>query len=567
MAWYRYLLLSVCIMTLSATTTGRRGATESSIQTKKRSVGPVADCTGEIQDIGIALKNCYALCEGYEEPKQGVSVDIYTSDAKGPGVTSCSKIRLSQTYTKTWTFSTIDGEIRREVLPVTIDECKKEKETKCPLGNCDTRGPNRLEPEYHYASDTIVSATILELFTAESVIFFDNGKEMITPMGTTIKVESQAGVAQYDNKVFLWDKIETMTSCPYKSVGIYGCDQFDEGDEMFYACAGGGITVTPLKKREPIHKKLCPNTFVSEEGFLYGLNTDNPKGSKTGRLAINVVSDTAETADAAYLRHKIQLIATKLDSDLCYTQCEVMSLESRASNKTSHLMRIGHKNYLAYSNGSASECYPLHGCRLAQPSVFCGSPTRVGLVCNGISRLWNPLHPYLISGRVCPRPGEVENLTFSLGSTMYNVDNKLEIEVPKSELHGVYQSEFLRYHNSRSTLNVVELDTMGNEWRGSKEFRHEIKQATNRVINAPHVSVGSWVMSSFSSVGAVIHSIEAILGLGLVVIVLIATISMMMKIYNVMGGPKRAERRLRTLNAMEAPEYQLVEQPRMSWME
>nr|QBS46642.1 glycoprotein [Raspberry vein chlorosis virus] len=560
------IFLSLYIMMISATVSGRKGATETSIQLEKKSVGPIADCTGGIKDIGVELKNCYSLCEGYEEPKQGVSVAIYTSDAKGPSVTSCSKIRLTQTFTRTWTFSTVYGDVRRETLPVTIDECKKEKEIKCPLGNCDTRGPNTLEPEYHYASDTVVSATLLELFTTESVLFFANGKEMITPMGTTIKIESQSGIAQHDNKVFIWDKTESLTKCPYQVVGVYGCDQFDEGDEMFYACAGGGITVTPLKKREPVHKDLCPNTYLSEEGFLYGLDTSNPKGSKTGRLAINVVSDTAETADAAYLRHKIQLIATKLDSDLCYTQCEIMSLESRTSNKTAHLMRVGHKNYLAYSNGSAAECFPLHGCRLSQPAVFCGSPARVGLVCNGISRLWNPLHPYLVGDHMCPRPGEVENLTFSLGSTLYNVDNKLEVEIPKSELHGVYQSEFLRYHNSRATMKVVELDTMGNEWRGSKELRHEIKQATNRVINAPHVSVGSWIMSSFSSVGAVIHSIEAILGLGLVVIVTVATISVVMKIYNVMGGPRRAERRLRTLNAMDAPEYHLVEQPKMSWL-
>ncbi|DBA36943.1 TPA_asm: G [Artemisia alphacytorhabdovirus 2] len=511
--------------------TSRRGATQSSISTTKKSIGPIVDCTGNMTDLGMELRNCYTKCEGYSEPKSGVSISIYSSNADGPLVTSCSKVKVSQEFTQTWSFSTIKGPPRREKLPVSKEECEAEIKSKCPTKICDHRASSELPEEYHYASSTTVSATVVELVSASSLLFLEEGKEYLSPIGTKLRfLSSDLGGLGLGN-VYFWDKVESLKTCPHNEVGIYGCDEFDEGDELFYSCAGGGITVTPTVPKSNIHPEICPGILMSEEGFLFKVNQDKKPDSKTGRLAINVNPDQAETADTTYLRHKIQQVAKKLDSDLCYTQCEIMSLEARSNNKTEHLVRIGHDHYLAHINGSATKCTVLQGCRLSSPPLFCGGPSRVGLICAGSSRLWNPLHPYLELSTDCPRPSRIDKLTFTMGSTTYTVDDKLEIELPKTELHGIYQSEFMRYHNSRTIMTVDELNTLGDSWKAAKSKPPSIGRSdANRVILAPHVSIGSWIVSAFHGVKVMFRSIEAFVGILVICLTVYLSLTLTMKL-------------------------------------
>ncbi|DBA36951.1 TPA_asm: G [Artemisia alphacytorhabdovirus 3] len=525
----------LCIVLVPCTSEARKGATPSSINTAKISIGPVADCTGNLTDLGVELRNCYMKCEGYSEPKSGVSINIYNSVADGPIVTSCSKTRISQDFTQTWTLSTIKGPIRREQTQISRAECEKEINEHCPTGSCDRRAPSELPEEYHFASTTTVSASVIELISAKSVLFIEEGAEMISPMGTRSRFPSDAQFGSSEGNLYFWNKVDKMSKCPHEMIGSYGCDEFDEGDEKFYACSGGGITVTPMVPAKSIHKDLCPGLNLSEEGFLYSMGSTPYKESGNGRLAINVNPDVAETAEATYLRHKIQQVAMKLGSDLCYTQCELMSLETRSSNKTEHLVRIGHEHYLAHSNGSATKCQPLQSCKIAKPSLFCGGPPRLGVICSGTSRLWNPMKPYLSMESTCPKPVPAEKLTFSLGTTVYNVDDKLEIVVPKTELHGVYQSEFLRYHNSRTTLKVEELNTMSDEWKAAKsgESKIAIGDNANRSVMAPHVALGSWFVSTFKGIQATFRSVEALIGIFVIVIVLAMTASLLMKLFKI----------------------------------
>ncbi|DBA37243.1 TPA_asm: G [Zea alphacytorhabdovirus 1] len=519
---------------VSLHTVARRGATQSSIATSKMSIGPVADCVGDLTDLGLELRNCYAKCDGYPEPKSGVSLSVYNSTAIGPIVTSCSKVKITQEFVQTWTFSNIKMSSNREQLSVSRDECERVRATKCPAGMCDVRASSELPEEYHYASSTLVTAEIIELISAQSLLFLEEGMEMISPLGTTLKFRSDARSGEGLGNIYWWDSVEKMTTCPYSEAGVYGCDEFDEGDELFYLCSGGGITVTPSVPEKLVHKDLCPNMKFSDEGLLYSIYPSTPKDSKTGRLAINVNPDQAETADTTYLRHKIQQVARKIDSDICYTQCEIMSLETRSTNKTEHLVRIGHDNYLAHMNGSATRCRHLQGCRLSTPPLFCGGPARVGIICSSVSRFWNPLKPYLEADSACPKPSQIDHLSFSLGSTLYNVDDKLEISIPKSELHGVYQSEFLRYHNSRTIMTVSDLNTLGDSWSSTKERSNEIinRNDAKRIIDSPHISIGSWMVSAVSAVGSVFKSLEAIVGIMMILMATYLTVLLILKLYS-----------------------------------
>ncbi|WNK12388.1 MAG: G protein [Coriander cytorhabdovirus 1] len=529
------------ILNLLVMGTSRRGATSSSIQTVKRSVGPVADCEGPTVDLGTELKNCYAKCEGYDEPKTGVSISMYQLTASGPPVTRCTRWRLTQEFTKTWTFSTVKQPMVRTQLTPTVDECKSLYMAKCSSGTCDLRAPSELPEEYHYASDTMATAEVIELQSAQGMLFLEEGSEWISPMGSDAKFSSSDGHGSYKDSIFLWNPQSSVDKCPYKEVGVYGCDQFDEDNEMFYACSGGGITVTPKTPTKYLHKDLCPGIMISDEGFLYGIHKDSPKDSKTGHLAINVNPDTAETADATYLRHKVQQVAVKLSSDICYTQCEVLSLETRNANKTSHLIRIGHEHYLTNGNGTATYCKPIHGCRLTTPATFCGGPPKVGVICNGFTRLWNPLSPFLTADHICTKPQEVERLTFNLGTSLYEVDTNLEINIPLTAIHGVHQSEFLRYHNGRLLLTVEDLSQLKEGWIKAQSHMTETTGNVDvtRKISAPHISIGSWIVSGFSWFGSLVHSTEAIIGLMFVLVIVYLTVVVTGHIMNAYRGTGR----------------------------
>ncbi|AWK49431.1 putative G protein [Cytorhabdovirus fragariarugosus] len=497
------------------------------------SISPVADCTGDILDLGSELKRCYSQCEGYTEPKKGVTLGIHRLYGEGPQVIMCNKLRISQEFTKTWTFATIDGQKTIERMSTSIEECKKAIDENCPSRACNVREPDRLTPEYHYASSTTVTSEVITVMTIGSSIFFDRSKERMSPAGSHIDLNPKDGNAEIDGTVFLWDPQDEIKSCPYQIIGIYGCDEFDEGSSLFYACSRGGITVTPSNPPHEIHKEICSGVMLSDEGFIYSLNNDpKPSSDQLGRTAIEANEGTAEQADTTYLRHKIQQVATKLTSDICFTQCEIMGLEVRNSNKSTHLVRMGHQHYLSYNNGSAKYCYPAHGCRLPEKVMYCGGPPRLSVSCNGKNRLWDPSKPYTEKHINCTKPAEVEDLEFHMGGLKYSINKDLTIPLEKEELHGVYQSEFLRYHNGALNLNITDLRSLRSGWTAAKGGPSVIYQGSpNKVtINSPHFTLGSWFIDTITGVKNMFGSIETIIGGFLIFLVVMGSLWVTIKV-------------------------------------
>ncbi|DBA37019.1 TPA_asm: G [Ficus alphacytorhabdovirus 1] len=514
---------------------GGHGRKRSPRDTVLKSIAPVADCKGDLVDIGSEIRRCYIQCEGYSEPKKGLSLGIYASSAKGPDVLECRKLRMEQSFTQTWTFSTISGELRLTQLDITLDECKSARDQNCPAGNCNVREPDSIPPEYHYASTTTVSVDVITLLTAESALWYSRGVEYISPIGSTESFLS-SDREKVDNKVaYIWGNVNDQRTCPYDVIGIYGCDEFDEGENLFYSCSGGDITVTPRHPPLELHDKICPGAMVSEEGFIYRLEEAKLDSDKRGRLAIDVSEGTAEAADTTYLRHKVQQVATRLSSDICFTQCELLSLEVRTSNKSEHLVRIGNRHYLYYPNGTAQICLPTHGCKLPENIAMCGSPPRVSIACNGKTRFWNPVLPYITPGGVCHKPDHEEQLEFLLGSSKYNVDKDLTIQLNKTQYHGIYQNEFMRYHNGRLSLKVDELRDLGKKWKAAKEgpVSNSKIEARSKKIDSPHISIGAWVTGAVSGFFSSIHTLESIIGLALILFVLVLTIKLILIIMNV----------------------------------
>ncbi|UTN00447.1 putative glycoprotein [Hyptis latent virus] len=539
------LLLLVQIISSVLTALGRKGATSGALKRDKLIIGPVADCRGPLVDLGTEIRLCYAKCEGYPKPNRGVRIRIHHSLGTGPRIVECRKLKLTQRFTQFWTFSTERGPIVKEHLTPDVAECLSKWQSECKEGDCNLREPDHLEEEYHYASDTDVTAEFVTLYSTDSLLILKNGEERVAPMGADADFPMDTRKVLHSNVVYMWDPNPPLKECPYKVAGEYGCDQYDEGDDTFYTCSKGGMTITPTKTPD-MHPRLCPAVRVSEEGLIYSVDVAaSPKEDDYGRVAIDVPDGTVEAADSMYLRQKIQILAKTLESDICYTQCEVMSLEVRMSNKTEHLVRVGHNHLLAFENGTALQCQAITGCQLSTPATYCGNPPRLGLVCSQVHRLWEPMTPYLKPDQKCEKPRGVEHLSFSMGTSVYDVDDQLEINVTKTDLANIYHSEFLRYHSGNLNLKTKDLDSLKDGWMKSKEGKSKSTSSskTSRTVDSPHIGLGEAALSVFKTMFSVVDSVEEVIGIAVIAVVAVMTVVLIKNIWGLKRSPTRRRRR------------------------
>ncbi|UTQ50532.1 MAG: glycoprotein [Pastinaca cytorhabdovirus 1] len=544
---FQVLVLSVFLLQCLSSgycadvTTAKSMADPKNPPTDSVSIAPVADCAGNAVDFGTLVRACFVRCAGPPEPEEASKVDIFHMFGEGPRVVECVRIEFSQEFTQTWTFSTIAGSMKSKPVYISEAECISAIEKNCVNYDCNMREPDTLTPEYHYGSVTTVRSTMIMLMSSPSTLYVENDIFHVSPTGSELRFDMSKEIGRSKESIYVWKKITAPDTCPFKAVGVYGCDRYKDNDEDFYSCSGGRIAITPRKGNKDI-LKACVGVKLSEEGFIYNMTKGTQKEASSGRLAIDARPGTVEAEDTSYLRHKIQQVASKLDSDICLNKCEIMSLEARSSNKTHHLVRAGMDNFLIMPNGTAKYCKPNHGCKLPEKPTFCGNPPRVSIICNNHARYWNPLKPYTEPDEPCYKPDELESLSFSLGTTHYDVNKGLRIKVPQSAYHNSYSNEFLRYHNSHLQMSVKGLDDLKSGWRESQSTGGGLGIITNAQseIKSPHISIGDSIVKTFGSVFSSVKSLEAIVGIIFVLVIVGASLALLERLtglYSRLRGP------------------------------
>ncbi|QQL94322.1 glycoprotein [Kenyan potato cytorhabdovirus] len=509
------IFVNVCVLLLlSNLLTDATKHKDSSAWSK--SIGPLVYCTDDSRTVESIIKECYHHCLSDAEPESRATLSLHQikKDAKGPNVVECTKVKISQTFTMTWTFATVKSEVIHEYLPVTGAECEDAIAKNCPDRLCNHREKDNLAEEYHYASETEKTETTISLITMSSILARDGEELMISPLSATKFANVKDGGLKEDNKVYTWDSSFELKYCPYEHVQRYACDRYSGTDGMpYYMCAGGRFSVTPLSKDEPDMTKVCSGVKASHEGFLYAKVDSQANQHTHSRLAITKTQDMDANAD--YLRHKIQQIATHLDSEICHNQCEILSLESRVTRRDSVILRIGLDYFKTIKNASKlSVCKTLHGCRLAEPKTFCGNPPRVGVSCTHVSGLWDPTKVELETGGVCLKPDNDETLRITIGGKHYSVDDNLMITVNASDQAGVYPLGFSNLHQSGIQLTVEDMGKMRPDWVDNKNAPGGTSKAidTQRKIKSPSFDMGSRIVQAWKSVTTEFDSIEHYLG-------------------------------------------------------
>nr|UNG40237.1 G protein [Tomato yellow mottle-associated virus] len=512
----------------------------------EKSIGPVASCHGDLVSTGSVIKSCYHRCMMDPEPVDRANLELYKvkTNLDGPEVIECAKIKQRQTFTQTWSFSTIKSPVSHEFLRVTKEECDKAIADNCPDKHCNHRERDELEEEYHYASDTVKEATTISLITMPSSIQVSGSTINISPMSAKNYYSSQDGMAKEDGKMYIWDSGFVVSGCPYEPVTTYGCDMYQDSDNRrYYMCSGGRFSITAPDLDESDMSSKCPGMKRAIEGFIYKKVEKTAASHDHSRLAITQTADMK--ADVDYLRHKVQQIATHLDSEICQLQCEVLSVESRLTRKDSAIVRVGMNYYKMYDNGTMAGCLTLHGCRMTKPSIYCGNPPRIGVTCTENNGLWDPTTIELKRGGVCMKPDQNEKLSISLGSEHYVVDDSLRVHMNSSNMHGVYMTSFSDLHQSSVQWTISDLDTLKPEWNGQKSGKGGLSRSVEKhtALLTPAISVGSSLVSACRSLSDGFISVEHIVGS---VSLALASLVFMWFILRVLNTFKRAKKSVRT---------------------
>ncbi|AYH53272.1 putative G protein [Trifolium pratense virus B] len=400
------------------------------------SVGPLAICSLQMEDARAYAESCYRLCTRDREPSAHGFVDLYseTSQKGGPDVIRCTKVRIEQTFTETWSFSTISSEPTRTMLDVTRAECDNEIKSICPKSNCYVKAPNSLEAEFHYASDTVVSKDYIELMTLPSGLDYLEEHLRITPALGGESYPASDGQAFLGKALLLWDPNFESPACPFTSVQRHGCDRYDKPADLIN-CRRSRFVIPNLTDTVEL-KGHCKGIRRAPSGLLWQW-TDVSKsgfpGSKRLALTLPAASETGLEA----LRYQVAEALDVIDEDMCQTQCEILDLVLRADRKREVLTRIGGSYMVISKSGYLRRCHPAIGCKLVKPHMFCGGPNRVAVSCSGKVFMWNPQKSYLESDMDCPRHTKDSKLTFTVGSHEYNIDDNLHVALPDKEHFGI----------------------------------------------------------------------------------------------------------------------------------
>ncbi|DBA37033.1 TPA_asm: G [Geum alphacytorhabdovirus 1] len=434
--------------------------------TFNHSIGPLASCQIEMGDARQYTEACYRRCKRDEKPTTHGFTYLYsdTSPNGGPMVTSCSKFRLSQTFTETWTFSQMSSSVTQEELIILRDECEATIKSLCPTHNCSSKLPNSLTPEYHYASDTIISKDFVVLVSMPSGVDYLESAVKVTPAMTAKSFPLSDGYGMIGKRWYLWNPSTDTGVCPFTQSQSHGCDAYGDPINLIN-CRRSRFVIPDVNSAQKLQGP-CKHIWKSTTGLLFSWQTKNELTTDASkRIALTAVQN--ENDQVALLRIGVTNALNVIDEDLCFTQCELLDTVLRTDRRREVLTRIGGSYLLVTKTGYVRKCDPVIGCRLINPHRFCGNPNRVGIICHGTVYMWNPLKSYVESGGECNHHVEGTKFSVSVGNHQYHVDDSLHIELPDAEYFGISHDP-MASSEDKISKEIVDPSDIRNSWESFK---------------------------------------------------------------------------------------------------
>ncbi|DBA36989.1 TPA_asm: G [Conopholis alphacytorhabdovirus 1] len=453
-------------------------------------IGPLARCNSTMGDPREIVEQCLKRCNRPQAATSHGTLTLYSEmpTAGGPPVVHCSKIKITQTFTETWSLSQIAGSPTIQNRPLTVPECRAKIRELCPDKRCNIRAPSHLTPEYHYASDTTLESEFYSLISMPSSIDFLEDNIKITPLGSSQSFKLSDEEGTNDLSAFIWDSKDVKT-CPFISVGDVGCDYYDAPVDAI-ECRGSRIAIGSLSKSK-LMKGVCAGFNRSVEGIIYEWKpTTETIGDNNMKKAF-VAPVTKEKDGFTSLQIQINRALAVIDEDLCQVQCELLDIVSRINLGRESLLRLGNSYVVISKTGYMRHCSPVVSCHLDSPISFCGNPVRVSISCDGNKYLWNPLKSFIEDNGPCHKLKQDDRLQIALGNHLYDVDSDLRINASDSEFIGL-PHDILTIEKTGLQSGSVDITELRNRWKQQVESEQRMnatEEQTKRHIDHWDISM------------------------------------------------------------------------------
>ncbi|DBA37197.1 TPA_asm: G [Scutellaria alphacytorhabdovirus 1] len=471
-------------------------------------ISPVAACDLKKTINAYAeLDECIHRCSqaiGYKGAASIMLMQDYSSDP-GPSVTVCQKIRIKQSFEETWTFSTIEHNPEITLETPSKAECDDYIRNNCSNLNCMSYTPNRLTPEYAYASVVRKEETYIVVAAHHSSMKEVDGKLLITPMFSTTSFDLSLGYGEDEKGKYYWDTKMQLSRCPLSDGLRMGCDVVDLGHGDMYICGGGRLAID--KANSITMSGACKDVKVSPGGIVYKVVPKNENDDHYKNQKIGMTGFTALAGDAERVRVLSQHAIYHIDADLCSLQCEVSGIELRSARKSQTLLRSGDEYMLVDPKGHGFPCSVVTHCKLNRPIRVCGSPDRISVHCNGKDYYWNPSLNYVTNYDYCSAPHREESISIHIGNKRYNIGEDLHIEVPENDTYTHKSRSFLLSHESM--FKITDLDAIRAAWKQEKSKPNHNAGLASASITTEQSSIG--FQSVLEYVGSIMKSISRVL--------------------------------------------------------
>nr|DBA37130.1 TPA_asm: G [Pogostemom alphacytorhabdovirus 1_Pip] len=424
-------------------------------------IGPLAICDGEFKSSREYVEGCFQRCNKPASPAGHGTLKIYSdsSSSGGPKVIHCSKIRVTQTFTETWTLSQITSPPIIESVSASYDECQSAIKKNCPNKDCNIRAPHELLGEFHFASDTKLTKEFISLITLPSSLDMFDKDLKLTPMGSKRSYAMSDERGEDGESLFLWDKAE-IEGCPFDIVAESGCDYYD-GDVDSYVCRSSRVVIDQVSKSRQLNSP-CAGLKMSKGGIIYRW-VDGAADRSKEKKKLYLTAGTSEAVDVALVRSQTGEALAVIDEDLCQIQCELLELVSRVNLGKEMLTRLGNSYALTTKTGYIRDCRPLTSCRVAEPHVYCGGPVRFGVICDGKTMMWNPLKSHIDDHTPCHSVMDHEKLQIAIGNKLYDVADDLSVN--SSDIHPIGLShDTLAIKGTKMSKEIINPESLRSSW-------------------------------------------------------------------------------------------------------
>ncbi|DBA37109.1 TPA_asm: G [Phyllostachys alphacytorhabdovirus 1] len=531
-------ILALCLFWLSASSTV--------FGLFNHSVGPLAYCGSDYIDVYKYTESCMQKCLTESPPKATGMLELFddVNMRGGPPVTKCSKVRLTQVFTETWTLSQIKSSVKSKVLPVARDECLTVLSNKCPSHNCSILAPDELIGEYHYASDTTISQEFVELVSLPSGVDFLSDTIMVSPAHSPSSFPLKDMEGRVKEDLYLWGDTTAPSKCPFSLTRSYGCDAY--GDPVHtIKCRKNGLVVTDVDKSVTLSGE-CSELKRSTSGLLYKwIHRAGTIDTVDKRL--HLYTAASASLDLSAFKDQVANAFNVIDEDICHTQCALVNSIARQERDKEVLLRVGGQYALLSKSNYISPCKPILGCKLLVPHRYCGNPPRFGVMCQGVVYFWNPMKSHIDHMLHCQQHNYRDNLTISIGNHLYRIDDDMKIELPQRDSFGLSHDSIAISANNMEA-DFVSLDLIKKSWNEFKS-RPQIKsEATESAIDK---KTDSWSWDISSPIGYLTRIVSEIASTGNVIIFVGTTIIACMVGKWIIGSRKIAGR--------GGPDYHLAE--------